>query len=136
MDRETILMEHFAAMYQEGDQTMKTSRLPTLQEIEELTAFLPGLCADGFSPIISWSGGEKQKDGSITMPYPSYHKVVEEFFHVAARECWLDFEYDPKQACKMLRDEKLIKTASLSEIKSMLTFCVRGERFSDGHWAQ
>ena len=113
---------------------MKTSRLPTLQEIEELTAFLPELYADGFSPIISWGGSEKQKDGSITMPYPSYHKVVEDFFRVAARECWLDFEYDPEQAGKMLRDEKLVKTASLSEIKTMLTFCVRGERFSDGHW--
>jgi hypothetical protein len=113
---------------------MKTTRLPTLQEMEELTAFLPVLYADGFSPIISWSGGAKGKDGSITMPYPSYHKVVEEFFRVAARECWLDFEYDPEQAGKMLREEGFIKTASLSEIKTMLTFCVRGERFSDGHW--
>ena len=36
----------------------------------------------------------------------------------------------------MSQDENAIKTASLSQIKTMLTFCVRGERFSDGHWAQ
>ena len=36
----------------------------------------------------------------------------------------------------MLKDEGRVKTASLSEIKSMLTFCVRGERFSDGHWGE
>jgi hypothetical protein len=24
--------------------------------------------------------------------------------------------------------------ASLTQIQSVLTFCVRGERFSDGHW--
>jgi len=36
----------------------------------------------------------------------------------------------------MLKDEELIKAASLSQIKTMLTFCLRGERFSDGHWAQ
>ena len=36
----------------------------------------------------------------------------------------------------MLKDEKLIRAASLAQIKTMLTFCVRGERFSDGHWAQ
>jgi hypothetical protein len=36
----------------------------------------------------------------------------------------------------MLRDEKLVKTASLAQIKTMLTFCVRGERFSDGHWGE
>ena len=27
-----------------------------------------------------------------------------------------------------------MRTASLAQIKTMLTFCVRGERFSDGHW--
>jgi uncharacterized protein DUF6508 len=36
----------------------------------------------------------------------------------------------------MLKDDKVIKSASLAQIKTMLTFCVRGERFSDGHWAQ
>ena len=34
----------------------------------------------------------------------------------------------------MMRDENLIKAASLPQIKTMLTFCLRGERFSDGHW--
>ena len=36
----------------------------------------------------------------------------------------------------MLKDEEFVKSASLSQIKTMLTFCVRGERFSDGHWAE
>jgi hypothetical protein len=35
----------------------------------------------------------------------------------------------------MLQDEQAVKTASLAGIKTMLTFCLRGERFSDGHWA-
>jgi hypothetical protein len=112
---------------------MKNSRLPTLQEIDELTAFLPKLYAEGFLPIVSWEGGEKQKDGSFTMPYPVYNSVTEEFFRLAASEYWLDYEYSPEQAYQMLRDDNLIKTASLSQIKTMLTFCVRGERFSDGH---
>ena len=114
---------------------MKKSRLPTRQEIEALTAFLPRLYAEGFSPIISWGGGEKQKDGSFSVPYPHYDSVVEEFFHLVSSEGWLDYEYNPEQAYEMLRDENLIKIASLSQIKTMLTFCVRGERFSDGHWA-
>ena len=114
----------------------KQDRLPTLQEIEDLTAFLPRLYAEGFSPIVSWGGGEKQKDGSISVPYPNYHSLVEEFFRLVASGGWLDYEYDPEQAYQMLKDENLIKTASLSQIKAMLTFCVRGERFSDGHWGQ
>jgi hypothetical protein len=36
----------------------------------------------------------------------------------------------------MLKDDNVIKTASVLQIKTMLTFRVRGERFSDGHWAQ
>jgi broad-specificity NMP kinase len=35
----------------------------------------------------------------------------------------------------MLSDDDLIATASLDQIKTMLTYCVRGERFVDGHWA-
>ena len=107
--------------------------LPTMQQIEELIAFLPRLYAEGFSAFESWGGGEKLKDGSYSMPYPNYNSVVEDFFN-AVRGSWIDYEYDPEQAYQMLKDEYAVKTASLSQIKSMLTFCVRGERFSDGHW--
>jgi len=34
----------------------------------------------------------------------------------------------------MLKNENAIKTAAPDQIRSMLTFCVRGECFSDGHW--
>ena len=114
---------------------MKKDQPPTVQEIERLTAFLPRLYAEGFLPVESWGGG-KQKDGSISLPYPNYHPVVEEFFRLVSGDGWLDRGYDPEQAYEMLKDENTIKNASLSQIKSMLTFCVRGERFSDGHWAQ
>ena len=113
---------------------MKESR-PTLQDMEALTAFLPRLYAEGFSPVVSWGGGEQRKDGSLTLPYPTYDTVVEEFYRLVSSGGWLDYEYNPEQAYEMLRDENLIKIASLSQIKTMLTFCVRGERFSDGHWA-
>ena len=113
---------------------MKESR-PTLQDMEALTAFLPRLYAEGFSPVVNWDGGERRKDGSFTLPYPTYDTVVEEFYRLVSSGGWLDYEYNPEQAYEMLRDENLIKIASLSQIKTMLTFCVRGERFSDGHWA-
>lgn len=114
---------------------MNKTSLPTLQDIEELTAYLPRLHAEGFSPVVRWEGGEKRKDGSYTMPYPTYDSLVEEFFRTISG-AWLDYEYNPEQAYVMLKDEQLIRTASLSQIKTMLTFCVRGERFSDGHWGE
>lgn len=108
--------------------------LPTPQDMEELTAYLPKLYGEGFSPVLKWDGGEKLKDDSYSMPYPAYHPLVEEFFRKVS-ESWLDYEYDPGQAYAMLRDEDAVRQASLPQIKTMLTFCVRGERFSDGHWA-
>lgn len=114
---------------------MKKTELPTLEDIEKLTAYLPRLYVEGFSPVIRWEGGEKLKDGSLTLPYPSYDPLVEEFFN-AVREVWIDYAYNPEQAYQMLKDEQAVRTASLPQIKSMLTFCVRGERFSDGHWAE
>jgi hypothetical protein len=109
-------------------------RQPTLQEIEALTAYLPRLYAEGFSPIRKWNGG-KQADGTYTMPYPDYDPLIEEFYRTVSGS-WLDYNYNPEQAYQMLKDENLVKTASLSQIRTMLTFCVRGERFSDGHWAE
>ena len=113
---------------------MNKTPSPSLQQIEELTAYLPRLYAEGFSPVVRWYGGQ-QADGTFTLPYPDYDPLVHEFFR-AVSSAWLDYEYDPEQAYQMLMDENLVKTASLAQIKTMLTFCVRGERFSDGHWEE
>jgi hypothetical protein len=112
---------------------MQPTPLPTIQDIETLTAFLPRLYAEGFSPILRWDGGERLPDGSYSMHYPIYNQVVAEFFN-AVRGPWIDYDYDPERAYQMLQDEQAVKSASLGDIKTMLTFCLRGERFSDGHW--
>ena len=114
---------------------MTKTSIPTLQQIEELTAFLPRLYAEGFSPVIQWNGG-KQNDRTFTLPYPEYHPLVDEFFRHVSSDGWLDYEYNPEKAYEMLKDENAVKTASLQQIQTMLTFCVRGERFSDGHWGE
>lgn len=114
---------------------MNTSGLPTFEAMKTLISYLPRLYAEGFSPVKRWDGGEKLKDGSLTLPYPAYDPLVEEFFGRVSSDGWLDHEYDPNRAYAMLRDEQAVRTASLQQIQTMLTFCVRGERFSDGHWA-
>jgi hypothetical protein len=114
---------------------MNREQEPSLKEIEALAAYLPRLYAEGFSPVKQWNGG-KQKDGTFTLPYPDYDPLVEEFYRAISGGGWLDTGYDPSQAYQMIQDENLIKTASLPQIRTMLTYCVRGERFSDGHWAE
>lgn len=110
--------------------------LPTEAEMQALVAYLPRLYADGFAPVIRWQGGVKGSDGVISMPYPEYDPLVEAFYRLAASACWLDYGYQPEDAARMLKDEAFVRSASLAQIKAMLTYCVRGERFSDGHWAE
>lgn len=67
-------------------------------------------------------------------PWPEYDPTVKEFFEMAGRECWADYEYASKDAGSTIVQPAKVATASLHEIKTMLTWCVRGERFSEGHW--
>jgi len=113
---------------------MKTGP-PTPQEIAELISFLPRLDAAGFVPVKGWGGGKAGPDGAISMPWPEYDETVVEFFRAAGAECWSDFDYRPEDARRMLENTESIGTADLYQIKTMLTYCVRGERFCDGHWA-
>jgi hypothetical protein len=110
--------------------------MPTTEEMQALVAYRPRLYGEGFEPVIRWNGGHQEKDGVIRLPWPEYNPVVEQFYREAARECWLDYEYRPEEAARMLGDEEFVRTASLAQVKTMLTFCVRGERFADGHWAE
>lgn len=113
---------------------MKPPR-PTAQDIAELVAFLPQLYAEGFEPIDRWGGGTRDAQGAISMPWPEYNAVVEAFFNTASQECWMDYEYVPAEAGPRVADDAFIRQASLDEIKTLLTYCVRGERFTSGFWA-
>jgi len=106
----------------------------TRKRIDELVRFLPIFNTPGPENEPEWRGlHEGANDG--TMPNPVYPPAVQEFFAVASQPCWNDSGYDPETAGSLLRDDRAVARASLAEIKTMLTFCVRGERFCDGHWA-
>ena len=107
---------------------------PTRRELDELIAFLPRLAADGFAAVREWGGDEKRADGAYVMPWPKYDAIVSRFFEAAGQDCWMDFDYVPEEAGRMLEDQSLVRRAGIDEIKTMLTYCVRGERFCDGHW--
>jgi hypothetical protein len=111
-----------------------TSPTPTISDFDELLGYLPMLYTNGFKPIPRWHDGNQTDAAAIIMGQTEYDEVVEQFFNAAARECWCDYQYDPKSVGKMIRDPHKIAHATLQEIKSMLTWCVRGERFCGGHW--
>lgn len=108
--------------------------MPTDRDIAKLLSFRSRLSAEGFVPIKRWHGGPSPEGQTITWPSPEYDEVVSDFFRLASRDCWCDFEYVPDAAAAMLKDQELIASADLARIRTMLTYCVRGERFCDGHW--
>jgi len=112
---------------------MKTEPI-TRAEIDELLRFLPLFDVPGREYFAGYGGGERRADGTVTMLYPVYPDDVIEFYRLAGQPCWSDYGYEPREAARMLADEAFIRRATLDEIKTMLTYCVRGERFSDGHW--
>jgi hypothetical protein len=109
--------------------------MPTAQDYTELLSFLPRLTTPGFHPTRHWHGGWKN-DRTFVLPWPEYHAVVGEFVDAASRDCWLDPDYVPEIAGRMLEDHDLVASADLAQVKTMLTYCVRGERFCSGHWEE
>ena len=112
---------------------MKTVE-PTVADFDELLSYLPLIYANGFKPISRWIGGDKTDEGVLIMPWPEYEEVVDKFFGAAGQQCWTDFDYTSKNIGKVVRDPERVACATLEEIKTMLTWCVRGERFCVGHW--
>jgi hypothetical protein len=118
--------------FMEGELQEKESITP--ERIDELLAYLPVLESPGRPFIEKWEGGEKQKDGTLVMSFPAYSADVEEFFRKASQPWWCDYAYKPEEAGRMLQDGVLVRNATLDHVKTMLTYCVRGERFCSGFW--
>ena len=118
---------------EKADFLMTTTAL-SVAEIKKLVSFLPRLYAKGFTPVQKWGGASERQDGSLSLPWPEYDRLAREFFKLASQDCWTDYDYDIATAEKNLNDDNVFKTADLDQIKAMLTYCVRGEKFCDGHW--
>ena len=106
----------------------------TPENLDELLRFLPGFEDLGQRFVVRWAGGEVTEEGAVTMPHPVYTKEVEDFFRLATQECWLDPEYLAVDPARMLDDDEAIRAATLEQVRAMLTYCVRAERFGDGNW--
>jgi hypothetical protein len=106
----------------------------TAEQIDELLRFLPLFDKPGRAFVETWRGGDETPDGAIAMPHPAYLPDVKDFFRLASQACWSDPDYEPLEAAAMLEDEGATRLATIGQIRTMLTYCERGERFCDGHW--
>lgn len=112
---------------------MNNSSLPLPGQIDELLVFLSNFKVEGFDPFLRQPGLHLALHGGLQSTPPEYKPEVIEFFGLIAQDCWLDHDYKPKDVSIKLSDGKSISSAKLSDLRSMLTWCLRGERFSEGH---
>lgn len=68
------------------------------------------------------------------MPYADYRAAVHELVSCISSTELLDTEYLAKSPHEIAADDARIATASWAEVRAMLTWFVRGERFCSGHW--
>ena len=96
----------------------------TPDKIEGLLAFLPAFEVPNRTFLEGWQGLA-----------PVYPQDVSDFYQLASEGCWMDYAYEPAEAGRLIGNDDYITQANLQQLKTLITFCVRGERFSDGHWA-
>ena len=113
------------------------ARTPRLEDIRELTDFLPTLYANGLR-LSRVRGAERETgDRRVTMPWHEYGDEVQRFVRlIGERGCWMDPDYSPEAAQEMLDSDTAVETATLEEIRVLLTYVERGERFCDGWWSK
>ncbi len=102
------------------------SPAPTQQDMDELLAFLPMFSQQGYDPLVSTANN--------VGCYPQYNPDVGRFFTAAGGHRWTDYNYVPSAMKNAYDDDSFIATANLEQIKSLITYCVRAERFCDGAW--
>jgi hypothetical protein len=75
--------------------------------------------------------------GSGSRPHLPYHAEVEAFFAAVAQflHLWAPLARDYAEASRALRDDPgAIAAAGPEQVKALLTFVWRGERFHGGFW--
>jgi hypothetical protein len=102
-----------------------------IENINALLPFLPEF-SQTEKDFMTWCSATPRTDGIGTLPYPDYAPIVDQFRQLVSQEFWCDYHYQSAEVADMLGDETSIAIASLDQIKSMLTYFVRGERFCDG----
>ncbi|PPD42377.1 MAG: hypothetical protein CTY16_14770 [Methylobacter sp.] len=100
-------------------------------KLDQILRFLPWFEAHSQDMKPTWLGLEGPPSLSVMAVYP---KEVEDFFQLASEPFWCDYRYDVRAAEVMVFSDAAIGEATIDQIKTILTYCVRCEWFGEGHW--
>lgn len=109
---------------------------PTIADLAAIAGMLPELQAIETRPV-EWSGGERGADGSIQMPYATYAPAAERLMRaIYEHKLIVEFDWPSwQEEGQRFLDPEVASTASVEDIRRLLTLHVRQERFVEGHFA-
>ena len=113
-------------------------REPTREDLQAVAALLPELLKVEANPAET-RGGERRADGTLQMPYNVYADAADRVHHAIYKHHLLldGFDWTAWQGeAQAFMDPQRVATASLEEVRRLLTLHVRAERFNDGHFAK
>jgi hypothetical protein len=88
--------------------------------------------------FFKWNKPGESRSGVVQLGFIQYDDGVQQFINDLYEADMLDpqyFDHLEKYKSKIDAPADLIPTADLELLKSILTFYVRGEKYSDGVWA-
>jgi O-acetyl-ADP-ribose deacetylase len=100
----------------------------TRRDCDTMLAFLPH-----FTLPINDELAEAMKPGGVF--WYDYPPLVEDFQRLVLADPWAAYDYQPDRDGAILRDPQRLAQADLTDVRRVLTFIVRGERFNSGHVA-
>lgn len=111
------------------------ARRPTAAEVSELLTFLPAF-SPGREVVVGATGGTTTADGALIWPHPVYADDVVAFFLRVGLAPWVETDYLSDRTRELATHPEALAEATFAEVRAVLTYCSRGERFTDGHWAE
>jgi len=108
------------------------------ERIKALLEFIPYF-EDEKIEFTSWVGGEKNKNGVITMAHPKYDVGIINFIEAVGNsgimmDDYLGFVEDKIGINSDINS--VVKGGSLDTLRAILTYYVREEKFCDGTWGK
>jgi hypothetical protein len=109
-------------------------QIPDRAKVDELLAFLPGFSAPGRDFFGRGDGGVPTEGDASIWPHPVYDDDVVAFFMRIGVEPWVDPHYRSRRPERLIANPGLLADAGYADVRAVLNYCARGERFCDGYW--
>lgn len=137
----TDLVDVLSTIIPKTDQSMSHDRSngpkePSMADLTAVADMLRDIEQLEGTPV-HWSGGDRQPDGSVVMPYPVTGAAVGRLVTaIYDRNIIVSFDWTTWQEAERFVDPVAVNGATLDEVRRLLTLHVRQDRFVTGHLAE